>query len=45
VALLELDVDVGKGLADTLTERNQPVIRPERKENENNEDADNDPAR
>src|SRR6266403_1840647 len=45
VALLELHVDVGKGLADTLTERNQPVIRAERKENENNEDADNDPAR
>src|SRR5258705_10663552 len=45
VALFELHVDVGKGLADTLTERNQPVIRAEREENDNNEDADNDPAR
>jgi len=45
VALVELHVDVGKGLADTLTERYQPVIRAEREENENNEDADNDPAR
>ncbi len=45
VALLQLHVDVGKGLADALTERNQTVIRAERKQNENNEDADNDPAR
>src|ERR1035437_10599740 len=44
VALLELHVDLGKGLADALAERHQPVIRAEREENENNEDADNDPA-
>src|SRR5882757_472517 len=41
VALFELHVDVSKGLADALTERHQPVIRAEREENENNEDADN----
>jgi hypothetical protein len=45
VALLELHVNVGKGLSDALTERNQPIIRADREENENNEDADNDPAR
>src|SRR4030095_3325077 len=45
VALLELHVDIGKGLADALTERNQSIIRAEREENENTEDADNDPAR
>src|SRR6202022_4829309 len=44
MALLELHVDVGKGLADALAERDQTVIRSEREENENNDDADNDPA-
>jgi hypothetical protein len=29
VALLELHVDIGKGLADALTERDQTVIRAE----------------
>ena len=44
VALLELHVDVGKGLADALAERDQPVIGGEREENENDDDAENDPA-
>src|ERR1039458_5580563 len=39
VALLELHVDVGEGLADALTERDQTVIRAEREKNENNDDA------
>src|ERR1700716_3541883 len=44
VALLELHVDVGKGLADALAERDQTVIRAEREQHENNDNADNDPA-
>ncbi len=44
MALLELHVDVGKGLADALTERDQTVICAKREENENDDDADNDPA-
>ena len=44
VALLELHVDVGEGLADALAERDQPVIGAEREEHENDDDAENDPA-
>jgi hypothetical protein len=33
-----------KGLADALAERDQAVICAEREENENDEDAENDPA-
>ncbi len=44
MALLELDVDVGKGLANPLAECDQTVIRAEREEHENDDDADNDPA-
>ncbi len=44
VALLELHVDVGEGLADPLAQGDQPVIGAEREENENDEDAENDPA-
>jgi hypothetical protein len=44
VALLELHVDIGKGLADALAERDQAVIRPERKQHDDDDDAENDPA-
>ena len=44
MALLELHVDIGKGLVDALAERDQPVVGAEREENENDEDAENDPA-
>ena len=44
MALLELHVDVGEGLADALAERDQPVIRGESEQHENDDDADNDPA-
>ena len=44
VALLELHVDVGKGLADALAERDQPVIGTEGEEDEDDDDAENDPA-
>src|SRR5258705_5073985 len=44
VALLELHVDVGKGLADALTERDQAVIGRKREKHENDDNADNDPA-
>jgi hypothetical protein len=44
MALLELHVDVGEGLADALAERDQPVIRAKREKNENDKDAENDPA-
>ena len=45
VALLQLHVDVGEGLADALAEGDQTVIGAEREENENDEDAENNPAR
>ena len=38
VALLELHVDIGKGLADPLAERDQTVIGGEREENENDDE-------
>src|SRR3974390_431027 len=44
VALLELHVDVGKGLVDALAECNQPVIRTEGEQHENDDNAENDPA-
>src|SRR5580692_9832405 len=44
VALLELHVDVGKGLVDALAERDQAIIGAEGKEDENDDDAENDPA-
>ncbi len=44
MALLELHVDVGKGLADTLAQRHQAVVGAERKEGEDDDDAENDPA-
>jgi hypothetical protein len=44
VALLQLHVDVGKGLGNALAERDQAVIRTERKQHENDDDAENDPA-
>ena len=44
VALLELHVDVGKGLADPLAQRDETVIGAEGKQHENDNDADNDPA-
>jgi hypothetical protein len=44
MALLELHVDVGKGLVDALAECDQPVIGAERENHENHEDADYDPA-
>ena len=44
MALLELHVDVGEGLADALAERDQPVVGAEREKNENDDDAENDPA-
>src|SRR5579863_8289066 len=44
VTLLELHVDVGKGLADALAERDQAVIGAKRKQNEDDNDAENDPA-
>ncbi len=44
VTLLELDVDVGKGLADALAERHQAVVRTESKQREDDDDAENDPA-
>jgi hypothetical protein len=44
VALFELHVDIGEGLADPLTERDQTVIRTEREQNEDDDDAENDPA-
>jgi hypothetical protein len=44
VALLELHVDVGKGLADALAQRHQPVVGGEGKEHEDDDDAENDPA-
>ena len=44
VALLELHVDVGKGLADALAERDQAVIGAEGEQHENDDDAENDPA-
>jgi hypothetical protein len=44
VALLELDVDIGKGLADALAERDQAIIGAECDDNENDEDGENNPA-
>ncbi len=44
MALLELHVDVGKGLTDALAERDQAVIRPEGKQHDDDDDAENDPA-
>ena len=44
VALLELHVDVGKGLADALAERDQPVVGRKCEKHEDDEDAENDPA-
>ena len=44
VALLELHVDIGEGLVDALAQRHQPVIGTEGKENEDDNDAENDPA-
>ncbi len=44
VALLELHVDVGIGLADALTERDEAIVGRESEKHENNDDADNDPA-
>ena len=44
MALLELHVDVGKGLTDTLTERDEAVIGRKREKHENDDNADNDPA-
>jgi hypothetical protein len=45
VALLELHVDIGKGLPDPLTERDEAIIGREREKHENDDYADNDPAR
>jgi hypothetical protein len=45
MALLQLHVDVGEGLSDALIERDQSIIRREREENENDENANNDPSR
>src|SRR4051812_21072269 len=44
VALLELHVDIGKGLADALAQRYQAVVGAERQEHEDDDDAENDPA-
>ncbi len=44
VALLELHVDVGKSLTDTLAERDQAVVGAEGEKHENDDDAENDPA-
>ncbi len=44
MALLELYVDVGKSLADALAERDEAVIRAERKQHDDDDDAENDPA-
>src|ERR1044072_9469069 len=44
VALLELHVDIGKGLADTLAERDEAVRRTERNQHDDDDDAENDPA-
>ena len=44
MALLELHVDVGKGLADALAERDEAVIRTEGEQHDNDDDAENDPA-
>ena len=44
VALLELHVDVGKGLVDALAERDQAVVGRKREKHENDDDAENDPA-
>ena len=44
MALLELHVDVGKGLADALTERDQPVVCAECEKHDDDDDAENDPA-
>ena len=41
-ALLELHVDIGKGLADALAERDQPVIGTEGEQYDNDDDAEND---
>src|SRR5581483_4365809 len=44
MTLLELHVDVGEGLVDTLAERDQPVIGGKRKQNEDDDNAEDDPA-
>jgi hypothetical protein len=44
MTLLELHVDIGKGLVDALAERDQPVIGAEGKQDENDNDAEDDPA-
>src|SRR6516164_8589777 len=44
VPLLQLHVDIGKGLVDALPERDQPVICAESEQRENDDDAENDPA-
>src|SRR6201999_2642214 len=44
VALLELHVDIGKGLVDALAQRDQPVVGAEGEDDEDDDDAENDPA-
>ena len=44
VALLELHVDVGKGLADALAERDQPIVGRKGEKHEDDDNAENDPA-
>ena len=40
VTLLELHVDIGEGLSDPLAERDETVVGRERKQHENDDDAD-----
>ena len=44
VPLLQLYVDIGEGLTDPLTEGDKAIVCAHRKQHENDDDAENDPA-